>query len=45
MKMLKTDVVVIGAGASNLKAMAWEKLPAGLYPFAEVACPDKAEFW
>ena len=34
-----------GAGASNLKAMAWEQLPAGLYPFAEVACPDKAELW
>lgn len=34
-----------GAGASNLKAMAWEKLPAGLYPFAEVTCPDKAELW
>ena len=34
-----------GAGASNLKAMAWEKIPAGMYPFAEVACPDKAELW
>ncbi len=34
-----------GAGASNLKAMAWEKLPAGLYPFAEVTCPDKVELW
>jgi len=34
-----------GAGASNLKAMTWENLPEGLYPFAEVSCPEKAELW
>ena len=34
-----------GAGASNLKAMEWEKLPAGLYPFYEVHHPEKAELW
>lgn len=34
-----------GAGASNLKGMAWEKLPAGLYPFYEASCPEKVEIW
>lgn len=34
-----------GAGASNLKAMAWENLPKGLYPFDEAIGPDKVEIW
>lgn len=34
-----------GAGASNLKGMVWENLPAGLYPFYETTAPEKAEIW
>jgi len=34
-----------GAGASNLQAMTWENLPEGLYPFAEVSCPEEAKIW
>ena len=33
------------AGASNLRAMKWERLPDSLYPFTEMSCPKKAEIW
>ena len=34
-----------GAGASNLQAMVWENLPAGLYPFYEKAAMGEPELW
>lgn len=34
-----------GAGASNLCAMVWENLPAGLYPFCENVSVGEPELW
>ena len=46
-----TDLIYVadtpGAGASNLKQLSWEHLPAGRYPFDLPAdyTPEKAKLW
>ena len=34
-----------GAGAANLKRFHWERLPEGMYPFAEDIAPESAKIW